>query len=865
MARDLNLSVTLSAINKATGPLKQIMQGSRGAGSAIRDTRDQLRNLQDQQKQLTAFRDMSRQSHASRRALMDKREELRQLSRQLESTEGPTKRLTQQQANAQREVDKLSGEYRQQRDQVRELARQLPAGTQGTRGFKEQNAALEEQIRRTNERLGRQQDALRRLGNADVSGNFRNMTGEVRRFGRNVTIAGGLAAGSIFGLANSTADLGDDVGKTAAKLGLTNAELQELRYAGERSGVATKTLDSSMIAFTKRLGEAAEGTGAAAKGYEALGLDAQRLADMPVAEAMREVADRMAEIENPTRRNAIAAQLYSRAGVGLVNMLKDGSQGLDDYGQAARDTGYMLSDEATTGSENFKDALLDTQLSMKGMKNTIGAELMPAVVDIMRELTGWMRANREEVKTFAKAFGERLRSAVPVVVELASGAARLAGTLADVTSRAAAMMGGFDNLAMIVGGLFASKMIFSVVAFGASIVKAGLALGTLATTLPGLIGGIKALSLAFMTTPLGWVIGAVAAIAAGAIYLWKNWETIGPKFAALWEGIKAAASAAWEGLKALFDWSPLSVLRSAWSGTTSFFNDIWATIGETFQGGLGSVAQLLVNWSPLGLLWRGISGALSTLGIELPETLSGLGGMLIDGLIGGITGKLGELRESITGLGGSITGWFKGVLGINSPSKVFAGFGGNLLEGLVGGIDEKWGVLKDKIGNTAGAVVGWFKDKLGINSPSRVFADLGGHTMDGYEKGIARSEAGPLKEISRFGQQVRNAGAGLALGAATLAMPAAADSGSMQRPDLPAIGGVSFDSNPVQFDSRPPLASQGGGGDVHITIGDINVHAAPGMDEQALARLVAQEVQRALSNAERDAATRRRSAFHDLD
>ncbi|MCC5882488.1 MAG: hypothetical protein JJU25_07620 [Halomonas sp.] len=822
MARDLNLSVTLSAINRATGPLRQIMQGSQGAGRAIRDTRDQLRNLQDQQKQLTAFRDMSRQSHATRRALMDKREELRQISQQLQSTEGPTRRMTQQQERAQREVDKLTREYRGQRDQVRELARQLPPGIEGTRGLAQQNEALARQIEETNRRLERQQNALKRLGDADVSGRFRSMTGEARRFTRNLTIGATLAAGSIFGLANSTATLGDDVAKTADAIGIGITELQELRYAAERSGVATGTLDGSMQRFVRRIGLAAQGSGAAKKAYEELGLSAQELARMSPDRALGIVADRLNELEDHTTRAAFASQLLGNSGADLLNMLKDGSDGLTDYARQARLTGSVLSEEAARGAEDFKDAMLDAQLGMNGMRHTIGAELMPAVTQLMRELSGWMQENSDKVRAFAREFGERLKAAVPIIIELASGAARLAGTLADVVTRAADLVGGFDNLAMVVGGLFASKLILSVIMFGISLVKAGAALGSLAATLPGLVGGIKALGLAFAATPIGWVIAGITAIAAGAIYLWRNWETIGPKFSALWDTLRELPGRGWAGIR------------------------------QAFEDGIGGVTRLLLDWSPFGLLWRGIRTGLAALGMELPASLSELGGMIIDGLLGGLRAKAGEVRDAVTGIGGNIVGWFKDRLGINSPSRVFAGFGGDLLDGLINGIDDKWSVLRDTIGNTAGAVVGWFKDRLGIRSPSRVFAQLGDDTLAGYRQGLERSEDGALREIKHFGDRVRRAGAGLALGTIATA----------------AVAGGSVESGGhgggIAFDNRPPLSASASGG-LQVSIGDINVHAAPGMDEQALARLVAAEVQRALQQAEQRLRARQRSALYDTD
>ncbi|MGM0912762.1 MAG: hypothetical protein ACQEWZ_00220 [Pseudomonadota bacterium] len=822
MAKDLNLSVTLKAINKATGPLKKIMQGSRGVGRAMKASREELKDFNDQQKRIASYRGMTQQSKATRDALREKRQELERVTQELKTTTGPTRRLTQQQAKAQAAVDKLNTEYRDQRDRVRELAKGLPRAEDGTRGLTAQQQALDRQIRATNERLNRQRNAMQRLADADVSGRFNRMTGEVGRFGRRTLFATGAAAAGIFGLTNSTASLGDEVAKIGDKIGIALGPFQELRYAAERSGVSTQKFDSSLERFVKRLGEARQGSGAAAKAYEQLGINADQLAQLTPDAALGVVADRLAQVESHTDKVALAGQFFGREGVAMVNMLKDGSSGLEALRKDARATGYVLSDEAARDAEVFKDAMLDAELGMAGMKNTIGAELMPAITDLMGELSGWMRENRDEVKAFAREFGERLKAAVPVILELGRGAATFAATLGVLTTKAAAAVGGFDNLAVIAATLFAGKAITSVLSFGLGVFKAIGAMAAFAKTLPIVATGVKVLSAAFAATPIGWVIAGITAVALGAAYLWKNWETIGPKFAALWESLKAMPGAAWAGIKAAF--------------------------GEGILG----VTRLLLDWSPLGLLWRGISTALKTLGVELPASLSAVGGAIVDGLISGITAKWQALKEKITGVGGSVIGWFKDNLGIASPSKVFAGFGANLLEGLIDGIDEKWQVLKDKIGSAAGAVTGWFKEKLGINSPSRVFAELGGHTMEGYRQGIARHERGPLREVDAFAKRLRQAGGGLMLGTTALASAGAVagDAGTLGAPS---------------FDARAPLSAPAAGGSTLNGGINITINAAPGMDEQALAQRVAVEVQRSLASATRDAEARRRSAFHDID
>jgi len=87
-------------------------------------------------------------------------------------------------------------------------------------------------LRRAQERWNRAAAASRRVGST-----FSNMASGIGRNARQIAIGATLAGGAIFGLANSTADLGDNVAKTADKLGIGLGALQELRYAAERSGV----------------------------------------------------------------------------------------------------------------------------------------------------------------------------------------------------------------------------------------------------------------------------------------------------------------------------------------------------------------------------------------------------------------------------------------------------------------------------------------------------------------------------------------------------------------------------------------------------------------------------------------------------
>jgi hypothetical protein len=932
MSKSLDLKVILAARDKITGPLKKINATSSGTARALKQAQAETKDLQRQQSDVRSFRaaraglrsveqglkatrsaqsdyqrslESQRKTHDDiKRQTKEARAAYRSLAGQMQRTKEPTaalnrdfhlaaKRLSDLEVKQDRSyssikrykegirsTDKQLGVLNKEKDRHSknlDIARKkLNEAGISTKNLGRTQRDLTDQVRRANERIQRQKTYLEQLGKADVSGKFNNMTSEVTRFGRRALMATTGVAAGIFGLANSTAGLGDHAAKTADELGLTVEAYQEMVYAGERSGIAQNTMDSSMRRFVKRTGEAARGAGAARQAYEALGLSAEDLSAMQPDEALAMVADRLQSVSNHGQKVDLASQLFGNEGAAMLNLLKDGSAGLQQLRRDARITGYVMSEESARDAVKFKDALLDAQLGLKGMKNTIGAELMPAVTDMMGQLFQWMSENRDQVKAFAREFGQRLKQAIPVIRDIAVGVWSAVRAIGSATASVAGLVGGFDNLAMIMVAMFAMKPVLAILAFGKSLFVAGKALAGFAGAFPivqaallktqlltkGLWLGVKAfipkaaaailtfskgvvtaatvagkalwaftaglakMGLALLANPITWIVAGVAAAIAGAAYLiYKNWD-----------------------------------------GIAGWFSDRWSDIKQAWSEGLSGIGKLLINWSPVGLLYKGFSALMSWLGVDMPANLTDAGGKMIGGLVSGIrtaagtvfsvlSGLWGQIKgafsEGIAGVGKLILNWsplglfykaFSGVLswfGVDLPES-FSGFGKQILDGLVGGIMGGLNRVKDTITNAGQKTIGWFKDVLGIKSPSRVFMGAGRDTLEGYRRGLVQQEPKALKQVNTFGKRVRQVGAGIAIGASTL--PAAADN--------------------VQFDSRPPIsgpvsAAQQPAGDT-ITI---NINAAQGQSAQEIAA----EVDRILQARDRRKATRARSALYDRD
>lgn len=125
--------------------------------------------------------------------------------------------------------------------------------------------------------------------------------------------------------------------------------------------------------------------------------------------------------------------------------------------------------------------------------------------------------------------------------------------------------------------------------------------------------------------------------------------------------------------------------------------------------------------------------------IELVPQLIDCGFQLIAGLVKGLWDNRGQIWTTIKNLGKTLISTFKLLLGINSPSTIFAGFGKNLVQGLVNGIENVKGWLRDKIRSLGSIIISTAKDILGIHSPSTEFEALGDFSGQGYGIGFINS------------------------------------------------------------------------------------------------------------------------------
>lgn len=184
-----------------------------------------------------------------------------------------------------------------------------------------------------------------------------------------------LSAKAVVGALKNVIQSLDDIGKTADRIGITTDALQELRVVAESAGVSQAALDTSIEKLGKGLAEASMGIGTAKTALEQLNLSADDLIGLGLDGAMGKIADAINKVPSPMERTALAMQLFGRSGAPMLNLLREGSDGMETMREEARKLGVVIDEDLIRNAEEAQ-----TQLDL--MSRVINAQLSSALIDL---------------------------------------------------------------------------------------------------------------------------------------------------------------------------------------------------------------------------------------------------------------------------------------------------------------------------------------------------------------------------------------------------------------------------------------------------------------------------------------------------
>lgn len=827
----LTAELILSTIDKATGPLKKVMQGSQHTANALKEARQTVRNLNSQMGDVRAYRKARYELNLQAKQVQFFENRLSSATKETEEHNDVYNKLKSQLRGAQKrykflikEFDKGQGssqEFRMEIDRTRieidkmqekvhqsyrrltqlrgvsghaktelkRLAKQNKASSESFRIYRDKldsagigtdrlvtkNRRLKQSLEDANTAFRNQQLRLERLNKLhaefgavnSAASNVRSRAGSLMT---QATVAG--AAGGFFFKTQflDTAAAFEDykaVLKTVERSETKAAEA--LQWTSDFAAKTPYALAEVTEAYVQLRSYGLEPTNGL---LQTLG-DTSAAMNKPILQSVEAIADAVAGENERLKEFGILASKSQ----GLITYDYTDSSGQQRQMTASADNRREIEETLSAiWNDKYSGAMEERSKTWTGMISNMSDQwtrftnmiMAAGMFDWMKNKLGGFLSTLDQMaadgtlQAYAKDIGDKL-------VGFAEGVWAAGTAISNITSLISNMVGGWENLIYILTIIKLAPLIASIYQLGAAL------LPLVKTILPMLGHAILWVGKAFLTNPIGI---AVAAIAGAAYLIYRNWEPI-----------------------------------------KAFFGNLWAQVQEAFSGGIAGIGALLLNWSPIGILYSVIQKGLSALGLELPAKFTEFGGNLIQGLIDGLTARIDLLKDSVTSIGSSISGWFKDVLGIRSPSRVFAEHGLDVMAGLQQGL-----------GNGEVDVIGSM-----VNIGNRLL-EKGRELANKLRSTLGDFSNSALERLGAAGGWVRDR---LGLGQSDL---------------TPATAGI-------QFDNRPALQPRSSNGSGSVSIGEIHVHAAPGMDAEAVARMVAMEIQK----LQRQQAASTRSQLRDED
>jgi hypothetical protein len=160
---DLKLSVLLSAIDKATAPLRVIAGSSSTTSKALRETRQRLKELEKAQADLKGFRELKTGTQQLAMQMNAARTRATELGKAIAATTAPTRAQRREFEAAKRQAESLSRQYVTQTRRLQQMRDGLSAAGIQTRNLAQHERQLRDAVAASTQQMEAQQRRLQQL------------------------------------------------------------------------------------------------------------------------------------------------------------------------------------------------------------------------------------------------------------------------------------------------------------------------------------------------------------------------------------------------------------------------------------------------------------------------------------------------------------------------------------------------------------------------------------------------------------------------------------------------------------------------------------------------------------------------------
>ena len=443
------------------------------------------------------------------------------------------------------------------------------------------------------------------------------------------------------------AEYGDTIDKMSQKMGMSSDAYQEWDFVLQHCGASIESLKPAM----KTLATAAE---SGSDAFAQLGISQEQIAGMSQEQLFDATIAGLQNVTDETQRTYLAGKLLGRGATELGPLLNTSADDVADMRAQVHDLGGVMGSDAVKAAAAYQDSLQNMQYAFSGLKNNISGELLPTLTLIMDGVTKMLTGGGDEV---AAAVGD-------LVVSLSG----------QLTAQAPRMMSvALTFIAALVTGLLSALPDL----MGAAIELVGALLLGLADQLPGII-----------TAAMSALLGIVDTITSP--------ESITLLIQAAMQLMLALARGLITAIPQLIDAVPGII--------TNLVESFYAMLPEIIGVGIEIVIALASGLvSNAGHIIAAVPRLVETIVrgfLACVKSYWNIGKSIVDGIRKGITEQWQRLKTDVSNLFTGLVDWIKKLLGIHSPSTVFAGIGTNMAKGIGAGWQDTIGDINRQIGES---------------------------------------------------------------------------------------------------------------------------------------------------------------------
>ena len=221
-----------------------------------------------------------------------------------------------------------------------------------------------------------------------LNNNFNGATQGISKITSGLANIQGLIIGAFGGVAIAKIiDAGDEISKLNTRLGASTEALSQYQHVADLTGVTFQTLTLGLQRMTRRISEAAQGTGEAKNALKELGIDALAINRLRPEQQFEVIAEAMQSVDTQADKVRLAMKLFDTEGVSLLQTMEGGAATIRALREEADKLGHTLTAIEAQQFADVKDSLERLSTTVKGTSKDLVLQFAPAIIAVSNLLS----------------------------------------------------------------------------------------------------------------------------------------------------------------------------------------------------------------------------------------------------------------------------------------------------------------------------------------------------------------------------------------------------------------------------------------------------------------------------------------------